>query len=88
MIDQEYITSLIVEQKGITRREAKEYYKLIVGAMVQGIKKGEPVKLPGLGHIVRKELPAGVARNPQNGKLVEVPVRFKAKVSGRPFILS
>lgn len=87
MVDQEYLTSLLVEQFGYTRKQSKQIYKLIFGTIADKVKNGEQVKLPHLGKLYRAELKAYTARNPKTGEQVDVPNRFRIKLSGKPFIL-
>ena len=88
MIDQEYLTTLLVEERGYSRREAKAIYKLIFGTIYEQVRLGNPVKLPRIGRLYRADLEAYTARNPRTGDRVDVPDRYRIKVSGKPFTLS
>ena len=41
------------------------------------MKKGEPVKIPGLGILRLRKMKARMGRNPQTGEAIKIPARKK-----------
>ena len=51
----------------------------LVSIIVGSVKKGDPVKLPGLGTFKKVQSKARMGRNPQTGEPVKIPARKKAR---------
>ena len=49
--------------------------------IVAAVKAGDPVKLPGLGTLKKRETKARQGRNPQTGEPIQIPARTKAAFS-------
>jgi len=74
------------KQAGVTQKQARTVLDAVKEAIVAHLKKGEDVRLTGLGKFYAKHRSAHKARNPKTGKQVDVParnyLRFKAFDSG------
>jgi nucleoid DNA-binding protein len=64
---------------GVTKKEAQGMLEGLVGIIVGSVKKGDPVKLPGLGTFKKVQSKARMGRNPQTGEPVKIPARKKAR---------
>lgn len=64
---------------GITKKQAQGTLDGLVSIIVGSVKKGDPVKLPGLGTFKKVQSKARMGRNPQTGEPVKIPARKKAR---------
>lgn len=64
---------------GVTKKQAQGMLDGLVGIIVGSVKKGDPVKLPGLGTFKKVQSKARMGRNPQTGEPVKIPARKKAR---------
>jgi len=80
------LTKVAAKQAGVTQKQASAVLDAVKEAIVTHLKKGEDVRLKGLGKFYAKHRNAHKARNPKTGKQVDVParnyLRFKAFDSG------
>ena len=53
----------------------------LVDTIVKSVKKGESVKIPGLGIFRLRKMKARIGRNPQTGEAIKIPARKKAGFS-------
>ena len=53
----------------------------LVQVTVTAVKKGEPVKIPGLGTFRKVQTKARMGRNPQTGEPIKIPARKKVRFS-------
>lgn len=66
---------------GVSKKQAGTILEGLVDIIVGSVKKGEPVKLPGLGTFKKVKTKARMGRNPQTGEPVKIPARTKARFS-------
>src|ERR1051325_5860235 len=59
----------------IPRKEAAVIVELILGSMMQAIKRGDKVEIRGFGRFGARPRRARVGRNPKTGVRVEVPAK-------------
>lgn len=64
---------------GITKKQAQAVMNELVHTIVKSVKKGDPVKLPGLGTFRKVQTKARMGRNPQTGEPVKIPARKKVR---------
>ena len=64
---------------GVTKKQAQGILDGLVSIIVGSVKKGDPVKLPGLGTFKKVQSKARMGRNPQTGEPVKIPARKKAR---------
>jgi DNA-binding protein HU-beta len=53
----------------------------LVDLTVSSVKKGDPVKIPGLGIFRKVQTKARMGRNPQTGEAIKIPARKKVRFS-------
>lgn len=63
----------------VTKKQAQAIMEGLVTTIVGSVKKGEPVKLPGLGTFRKVQSKARMGRNPQTGEPVKIPARKKVR---------
>ena len=66
---------------GVTKKQAQGMLDGLVSIIVGSVKKGDPVKLPGLGTFKKVQSKARMGRNPQTGEPVKIPARKKVRFS-------
>lgn len=66
---------------GVTKKQAETMMEGLVNTIVGSVKKGDPVKLPGLGTFRKVQSKARMGRNPQTGEPVKIPARKKVRFS-------
>ena len=64
---------------GVTKKQADAVMQGLVSTIVAAVKKGDPVKLPGLGTFRKVQSKARMGRNPQTGEPVKIPARKKVR---------
>ena len=64
---------------GVTKKQAEALMEGLVSTIVGSVKKGDPVKLPGLGTWKKVQSKARMGRNPQTGEPVKIPARKKVR---------
>lgn len=76
MTKSEFLTKL-AESADITKKQADQVLTTLVEVSVKSVKKGEPVKIPGLGILRLRKMKARMGRNPQTGEAIKIPARKK-----------
>ncbi len=61
----------------ITKKQADIVLTTLVEVAHKSVKKGEPVKIPGLGILRLRKMKARMGRNPQTGEAIKIPARKK-----------
>jgi len=61
----------------ITKKQADQVLIALVETAGKTIKKGESVKIPGLGILRLRKMKARMGRNPQTGEAIKIPARKK-----------
>ncbi len=67
----------LAEASGITKRQADQVLTSLVELAQKSVKKGDPVKIPGLGILRLRKMKARMGRNPQTGAAIKIPARKK-----------
>ena len=75
------LVARLVEGSGISRKQVDEILTALVDTVVKTVKKGENVKIPGLGVFRLRKMKARVGRNPQTGEPIKIPARKKVGFS-------
>lgn len=73
------LVSALADDCGTTQAQANEFVNAFCDTIVDQLKKGESVALPGFGQFVAKHRPAREMRNPATGKTM----MSKAKTSAQ-----
>jgi nucleoid DNA-binding protein len=68
----------LAERSDLTKQQAAAALGSLVELVVEHVKQGEPVKIPGLGTFKKRETKARTGRNPQTGAPIQIPARKKA----------
>ena len=62
----------LAEQHELTKRQGKEMLEDLVGLITQHLKKGERVKIAGLGILQVRRREARMGRNPATGEPIQI----------------
>lgn len=67
----------LAEAADISKKQVDQVLVALVDTAQKSIKKGESVKLPGLGILRLRKMKARMGRNPQTGEAIKIPARKK-----------
>jgi DNA-binding protein HU-beta len=71
----------LADAGGVTRKQADDLLAVLTDTIVKTVKRGESVKIPGLGNFRLRKLKARMGRNPQTGEAIKIPARKKVGFS-------
>ena len=71
----------LAEASELSKKQADTTLQALVDLTVGTVKKGEPVKIPGLGTFRKVQTKARMGRNPQTGEAIKIPARKKVRFS-------
>jgi len=71
----------LADSSGVTKKQAAIVLEQLVDATVSSVRKGDPVKIPGLGTFRKVQTKARMGRNPQTGEPIKIPARKKVRFS-------
>ncbi len=71
------LVSKLAEEGGISKKQADQMLSALVETVIKSVKKGEPLKIPGLGIFRLRKMKARMGRNPQTGEAIKIPARKK-----------
>lgn len=75
------LVTKLAEAGGVSRKEADQMLDSLIETVVKSVKKGESVKIPGLGIFRLRKMKARMGRNPQTGEPIKIPARKKVGFS-------
>jgi DNA-binding protein HU-beta len=75
------LVSKLADGGDISRKQVDELMNGLVDTIVKNVKKGESVKIPGLGIFRLRKMKARMGRNPQTGEAIKIPARKKVGFS-------
>ena len=75
------LVTKLAEASGVSRKQSDDYLNALVDTVVKSVKKGENVKIPGLGIFRLRKMKARMGRNPQTGEAIKIPARKKVRFS-------
>jgi DNA-binding protein HU-beta len=75
------VARLADDSAGLSRKQVDELVNGLVDTIVKNVKKGESVKIPGLGIFRLRKMKARMGRNPQTGEAIKIPARKKVGFS-------
>jgi DNA-binding protein HU-beta len=75
------LVTKLADAGGISRKQVDELMNGLVDTIVKSVKKGENVKIPGLGIFRLRKMKARMGRNPQTGEAIKIPARKKVGFS-------
>lgn len=71
----------LAESSDLNKKQADTVLQALVELTVGSVKKGDPVKIPGLGTFRKVQTKARMGRNPQTGEAIKIPARKKVRFS-------
>jgi DNA-binding protein HU-beta len=71
----------LAEVSELSKKQADGILQALVELTVGSVKKGDPVKIPGLGTFRKVQTKARMGRNPQTGEAIKIPARKKVRFS-------
>ena len=75
------LVTKLAEAGGVSRKQADLMLDSLIELVVKSVKKGESVKIPGLGIFRLRKMKARMGRNPQTGEPIKIPARKKVGFS-------
>jgi len=75
------LVAKLAEESGLSRKQTDDLLTSMVETVVKTVKRGESVKVPGLGIFRLRKMKARVGRNPQTGAPIDIPARKKVGFS-------
>ena len=75
------LVAKLAEGGGVSRKQADDILNSLIDNVVKTVKKGESVKIPGLGIFRLRKMKARMGRNPQTGEPIKIPARKKVGFS-------
>jgi DNA-binding protein HU-beta len=75
------LVSKLAEPGELSRKQIDELLNGLVDTITKSVKKGESVKIPGLGIFRLRKMKARMGRNPQTGEAIKIPARKKVGFS-------
>ena len=81
-VTKKHFTDALAKQHHLTKKQGRQMLEDLIGLITEHLKKGERVKIAGLGILVVRNRAARMGRNPMTGE----PIQIKAskKVTFRP----
>ena len=71
------LVAKLAEAGGVSRKQADDLLNALIDNVVKTVKKGETLKIPGLGIFRLRKMKARMGRNPQTGEPIKIPARKK-----------
>ena len=71
----------LAEVSELSKKQADTVLQGLVDVTVNSVRKGDPVKIPGLGTFRKVQTKARMGRNPQTGEAIKIPARKKVRFS-------
>ena len=71
----------LAEDSGVSRKQADDFVNCLTEIVVKTVKRGESVKVPGLGIFRLRKMKARTGRNPRTGEPIKIPARKKVGFS-------
>lgn len=75
------LVTVLAEAGGVSRKQSDVILNALVDTVVKSVKKGDSVKIPGLGIFRLRRMKARIGRNPQTGEPIKIPARRKVGFS-------
>ena len=75
------LVSKLADSGELSRKQVDKLLNALVDTIVKSVKKGESVKIPGLGIFRLRKMKARMGRNPQTGEAIKIPARKKVGFS-------
>jgi DNA-binding protein HU-beta len=73
------VAAELAEKTGMTKKDATGCLDDFVGLVVKHLKKGNKVRITGLGILQVRNRPARMGRNPATGEAIKIPAKTVVK---------
>ena len=71
-VTKKYFADALAKQHHLTKKQGREMLEDLIGLITQHLKKGERVKIAGLGILMVRDRAARVGRNPMTGEPIQI----------------
>ena len=71
----------LADAADVNKKQADAVLQTLVEVTVGSVRRGDPVKIPGLGTFRKVQTKARMGRNPQTGEQIKIPARKKVRFS-------
>ena len=71
------LVSKLADETDIPKKQVDQLLEAVVSTVIKTVKKGESLKIPGLGIFRLRKMKARMGRNPQTGEPIKIPARKK-----------
>lgn len=71
------IAAVIAEKREMTKKEANQIADELIEHIVKNLKKGNRIRMAGLGILQVKKRAARMGRNPATGEAIKIPAKKK-----------
>lgn len=75
------LVAKLAEAGEVSKKQADEILNTLIDTVIKTVKKGESVKVTGLGIFRLRKMKARMGRNPQTGEAIKIPARKKVGFS-------
>jgi nucleoid DNA-binding protein len=75
------LVTKLAEAGGVSRKQGDAILTAFTDLVIKSVKKGENIKVPGLGTFRLRKMKARMGRNPQTGEAIKIPARKKVGFS-------
>ena len=67
-----YLAAALAEQHQLTKKQGLQMLEDLIGMITKHLKKGERVKITGLGILIVRKRAARMGRNPMTGEAIKI----------------
>ena len=71
-VSKKHFAHALAKQHHLTKKQGREMLEDLIGMITKHLKKGERVKIAGLGILVVRNRAARVGRNPATGEVIQI----------------
>ncbi len=76
------IAATLAEKEGVSKKDAAAFLEAFIAQVTKHIKKGDKIRISGLGIFVVRKRPARMGRNPATGEAIKI--KASKKLAFRP----
>ena len=71
------IAAELADKQGVSKKDATAILEGLVSSCAKNLKKGNRIRIPGLGILQVKQTKARMGRNPATGEAIKIPAKKK-----------
>lgn len=71
-VSKKYFANALAKQHHLTKKQGREMLEDLIGMITKHLKKGERVKIAGLGILIVRKRAARMGRNPMTGEAIKI----------------